>query len=82
MNLLIYGFILFTESGGRKLNENKALTSKKARLVSNTGFSWKSQFAVAEAFACISGQLLKTCPTYRFFFFKKRIFFEGMVAFG
>jgi len=37
-NLSVYGFLLFVESGGRKLNENKALTSKKARLVFNTGF--------------------------------------------
>uniref|UniRef100_A0A8B9BBX9 Cysteine-rich PDZ-binding protein n=1 Tax=Anser brachyrhynchus TaxID=132585 RepID=A0A8B9BBX9_9AVES len=30
-NLLLCAFVLFVESGGRKLNENKALTSKKAR---------------------------------------------------
>lgn len=30
-NVLPCGCILFIESGGRKLNENKALTSKKAR---------------------------------------------------
>uniref|UniRef100_A0A669PIX0 Cysteine-rich PDZ-binding protein n=1 Tax=Phasianus colchicus TaxID=9054 RepID=A0A669PIX0_PHACC len=30
-NVLLCACILFIESGGRKLNENKALTSKKAR---------------------------------------------------
>lgn len=31
-------FFFLVESGGRKLNENKALTSKKARLVLKTDF--------------------------------------------
>lgn len=31
-------FFFFVESGGRKLNENKALTSKKARLVLDADF--------------------------------------------
>lgn len=35
---LLINFFCFLESGGRKLNENKALTSKKARLVLNTDF--------------------------------------------
>lgn len=42
-NVLPCGCILFIESGGRKLNENKALTSKKARLVFNPDFSFKKK---------------------------------------
>lgn len=42
-NVLPCGCILFIESGGRKLNENKALTSKKARLVFNPDFSLKKK---------------------------------------
>lgn len=39
MGKLIWLSIFFlVESGGRKLNENKALTSKKARLVLKTDF--------------------------------------------
>lgn len=35
---LVIDFFFLVESGGRKLNENKALTSKKARLVLKTDF--------------------------------------------
>lgn len=38
INLVIDFFFFLVESGGRKLNENKALTSKKARLVLKTDF--------------------------------------------